>query len=99
MATDSIASIPEGDDRTRILNRLKRLEGQIRGVRGMIESGQECDSVLTQVSAARSALSQVSLLIVGHAMRNCVTTDKDATQEEIVDEAVRTFLRYSSCVK
>ncbi len=99
MSSDPIAAIPEGDEQTRILNRLKRLEGQIRGVRRMIESGEQCDSVLTQVSAARSALNQVSLLIVGQAMRNCITADESASREEVVDEAVRTFLRYSSCVK
>jgi DNA-binding FrmR family transcriptional regulator len=50
---------PDEQERTRILNRLKRLEGQIRGLQSMIAAGQDCDAVLTQVMAAKSALNQV----------------------------------------
>jgi len=93
--------LPLGDDedRKRLLNRLRRLEGQIRGLQAMIESGQECDAVLTQVMAAKSALNQVGLHIVGHAMKNCLIDDEAATRDEVIDEAIKVFLKYSSCVK
>ena len=52
---------PTDEERRRILNRLKRLEGQVRGLQTMVESGKDCDSVLTQVMAAKSALNQVGL--------------------------------------
>jgi len=85
-------------DRARIINRLRRLEGQIRGLQSMIESGKECDAVLTQVMAAKSALNQVGLHIIGHSMKNCLAQE-DATRDEIVDEALKVFLKYANCVR
>jgi DNA-binding FrmR family transcriptional regulator len=65
----------------------------------MIESGQECEAVLTQVMAAKSALNQVGLHVVGHAMKHCMMTeDNEATRDEIVDEAIKVFLKYSACM-
>jgi DNA-binding FrmR family transcriptional regulator len=94
------ALIPDEAERTKVLNRLKRLEGQIRGLQSMIESGQDCDSVLTQVMAAKSALNQVGLHVVGHAMKRCmVPSDPALSRDEVIDEAIAVFLKYSSCVK
>lgn len=92
-------SITDEDERKRIVNRLRRLEGQIRGLQSMIESGQECDAVLTQVMAAKSALNQVGLHVIGHAMKNCLIDDEAITRDELIDEAIKVFLKYSSCVK
>jgi DNA-binding FrmR family transcriptional regulator len=82
------------DERRRIQNRLKRLEGQIRGLQTMIESGKECEAVLTQVMAAKSALNQVGLLIIGHSMKTCLAAGEAATKDEIVEEALSLVLRY-----
>lgn len=95
MRDDTMASEAE---RVRIVNRLKRLEGQIRGLQTMVESGKDCDAVLTQVLAAKSALNQVGLHIIGHSMKSCLARE-DATRDEIVDEAMQTFLKYANCVK
>ena len=92
-------AIPSESERKRILNRLRRLEGQIRGLQSMIESGKDCDAVLTQIMAAKSALNQVGLHIIGHSMKNCLITDDASTREEVIDEAIAVFLKYSSCVK
>lgn len=99
MTDNTPAVFGDDDERKRILNRLRRLEGQVRGLQTMIESGQECDAVLTQVMAAKSALNQVGLHIVGHAMKNCLVDEEAATREEVIDEAIKVFLKYSSCVK
>ena len=99
---DSTSATLIGDEaeRKKILNRLRRLEGQIRGLQTMIDSGQDCNAVLTQVMAAKSALNQVGLHVVGHAMKHCmITDDPSATRDEIVDEAIQVFLKYSSCVQ
>ena len=94
------AMIADDVERKKILNRLKRLEGQIRGLQSMIESGQDCDSVLTQVMAAKSALNQVGLHVVGHAMKHCLVPDDPAlSRDDLIDEAMAVFMRYSSCVK
>jgi DNA-binding FrmR family transcriptional regulator len=90
---DAAAAMDE-DERRRILNRLRRLEGQIRGLQAMVESGQECDAVLTQVMAAKSALNQVGLRIISHAMKTCVEGSTATTREEIVDESLSVLLRY-----
>lgn len=91
--------VPTEEERRKIVNRLRRLEGQIRGLQTMVEGGQECDAILTQVMAAKSALNQVGLHIVGHAMKTCLIDDDNATREEVIDEAIKVFLKYSSCVK
>lgn len=98
MATPE-ALIVEESERRKIVNRLKRLEGQIRGLQSMIESGQDCDSVLTQVMAAKSALNQVGLHIVGHSMKRCMIDDGLKSRDDVIDEAIAVFLKYSSCVK
>ena len=95
----SSLGIDDTDERKRIVNRLRRLEGQIRGLQSMIESGQECEAVLTQVMAAKSALNQVGMHVIGHAMKNCLIDDSAATRDEFIDEAIKVFLKYSSCVK
>lgn len=87
------------EERLRILNRLKRLEGQIRGLQSMVEAGKDCDSVLTQIMAAKSALNQVSLLMVGHSMKTCLLDDEITDRAELIDEAIKIFLKYSNCVK
>lgn len=99
METSPEALVPNAEERKRMVNRLRRLEGQIRGLQQMIESGQDCDAVLTQVMAAKSALNQVGLHIVGHAMKSCLIDKDSADRDEIIDEAIKVFLKYSNCVK
>jgi CsoR family transcriptional regulator, copper-sensing transcriptional repressor len=82
------------EERQRILNRLRRLEGQVRGLQMMIDSGKDCESVLTQVMAAKSALNQVGLLIIGHSMKTCLLTGEAETKDELVDQALSVLLRY-----
>lgn len=91
--------LDDEEERKRIVNRLRRLEGQIRGLQTMVDSGKDCDAVLTQVMAAKSALNQVGLHIVGHAMKHCLIDEDVKTREELIDEAIAVFLKYSSCVK
>lgn len=95
---DTLGPLEADAERTRILNRLRRLEGQIRGLQSMIESGKDCEDVLTQIMAAKSALNQVGLHIVGHSMKRCLIDDEKKTRDELIDEAIGVFLKYSSCV-
>jgi DNA-binding FrmR family transcriptional regulator len=88
------AAAPDEQERTRILNRLKRLEGQVRGLQTMIASGQDCDAVLTQVMAAKSALNQVGLRIVGYSMKTCLLSPDARSRDEIVDEALSVLMRF-----
>ncbi len=95
---DTLGPLAADAERTRILNRLRRLEGQIRGLQSMIESGKDCEDVLTQIMAAKSALNQVGLHIVGHSMKRCLIDDEEKSRDELIDEAIAVFLKYSSCV-
>jgi len=81
-------------DRRRIVNRLRRLEGQVRGLRAMIEAGQECEDVLTQVMAAKSALNQVGMHVIGYAMKSCLVEDSTTERDEIVGTAFDVYLHY-----
>lgn len=95
---DALGPLAADPQRTRILNRLRRLEGQIRGLQSMIESDKDCEDVLTQIMAAKSALNQVGLHIVGHSMKRCLIDQEEKSGDELIDEAIRVFLKYSSCV-
>lgn len=92
-------AISSEEERRRIINRLKRLEGQVRGLQTMIESGKDCEAVLTQIMAAKSALNQVGLHIIGYSMKTCLVDDGDKSRDDLIDEAIGVFLKYSSCVQ
>ncbi|WP_137656103.1 metal-sensitive transcriptional regulator [Bifidobacterium moukalabense] len=66
------------DDQKKIIARLNRIEGQVRGIRQMTEDGEYCIDILTQISAANSALKSVALLLLDDHLNHCV---RQATQE------------------
>ena len=68
--------------REALLNRLRRVEGQIRGIQRMIENGRDCESVITQLGAVRSAIEGVGGLILENYMKICF---KDGKAPECVD--------------
>lgn len=69
-----------------LMNRLARIEGQIRGIRGMVEESAYCPDILVQVSAANAALSAFSRELLSSHIRTCVTQDVKNGNEETVDE-------------
>lgn len=73
-----------------LLKRLNRIEGQVRGVRGMVEKEAYCTDILTQVSAIQSALNAFSRELLASHIRTCVTDGIRSGDPEIVDELVRT---------
>ncbi len=74
-----------------LLNRLSRIEGQIRGIKGMVERDAYCIDILNQASAASSALSSFCKVILSSHIRTCVTEDVREGHEEKVDELVKTL--------
>lgn len=73
-----------------LLKRLNRIEGQVRGVRGMVEKEAYCTDILTQVSAIQSALNAFSRELLANHIRTCVVDGIQAGDETVVDELVRT---------
>lgn len=59
-----------------LLKRLKRAEGQIRGIEKMVENGRECESVITQLAAVRSAVDGIASLLLKNYMRICFTGEQ-----------------------
>ena len=82
--------------REAILRRLRRVEGQVRGVIRMVEEGKGCEEVLTQVAAARSAMDRVGIEIISHRMRECLREHPPENVEDAVSEAIDIFRRFSS---
>ena len=74
-----------------LINRLSRIEGQIRGIKGMVERDAYCIDILNQASAASSALSSFCKVILSSHIRTCVTEDVREGHEEKVDELVKTL--------
>ena len=74
----------------RLIHRLNRIEGQIRGIRGMVEKSAYCTDILTQVSAVQSALNAFSRELLASHIHTCVADGIRAGDTEVVDELVRT---------
>ena len=73
-----------------LLKRLNRIEGQVRGVRGMVEKECYCTDILTQVSAIQSALNAFSRELLANHIRTCVVDGIRSDDSDIVDELVHT---------
>jgi len=71
-----------------LLNRLSRIEGQIRGIKKMVENNAYCPDVLIQVSAVNAALNSFNKVLLGNHIKTCVTEDIKNGKEETVDELV-----------
>lgn len=80
-------------DRDKVLQRLRRIEGQVRGISRMVEEDTYCIDVLTQVSAATRALQGVALLLLDDHVRHCVADDVRSGSDEKVDEAMDAIAR------
>lgn len=79
-----------------VTRRLKRVEGQIRGLQRMIEEDRECEAVLTQLMAARAALDQVGLLVVDRFVERCLQTTEPAALQQRIGRVLDLIIsRYS----
>lgn len=78
-----------------ILNRLKRTEGQLRGIQKMIEDEKECVDVITQLSAVSSSVNRIMGIIVAENLKNCLENpDSDTeTQKQKTDQAVQLIVK------
>ena len=83
------------DDETKkcLMNRLKRIEGQIRGIEGMIENDAYCPDILIQVSAVNNALNSFNKELLAQHIKSCVVDDIKDDNLETVDELVTLIQR------
>ncbi len=76
-----------------LVNRMNRIEGQVRGVRGMIERRVYCDDILNQLSSVQSALHGVARLLLEKHMKSCVTEQLLAGDGQVMDEVLTTIFK------
>lgn len=83
-------------DRTRLLTRLNRLEGQVRGIARMIEDERYCIDILQQIASLRAAADGLALILLRDHLQGCVLEAAGSGQEaEKIDEVVEAVRRYS----
>lgn len=76
---------------TRLIHRLNRIEGQIRGIRSMVERNAYCTDILIQVSAVNSALNSFNKELLAEHIRTCVVKDIRNGKDDVIDELVNTL--------
>lgn len=74
------------EEQKRLLNRLNRIEGQIRGIKGMIERNAYCTDVMVQTAAVSAALSSFNKELLSAHIRTCVANDIRNGNDEVIDE-------------
>lgn len=74
-----------------LIHRLNRIEGQIRGIRGMVEKSAYCTDILAQVAAANAALNAFSRELLAEHIRTCVARDIREGRDETLEELVMTI--------
>ena len=72
-----------------LINRLKRIEGQVRGLQRMLENDAYCPDIMIQVSAVNSALNSFNKLLLSKHIRSCVVDDIKDGKEDTIDELVQ----------
>lgn len=81
----------EAKETKKLISRLNRIEGQVRGIRSMVEDERYCVDILTQVSAIQSALNAFNKELLANHIKTCVVEDIKSGQEQAVDELCATI--------
>ena len=74
-----------------LIHRLNRIEGQIRGIRGMVERSAYCPDILIQSAAVTAAMNAFNRELLSNHIRTCIVKDIQAGNEEVIDELVTTL--------
>lgn len=85
-------SSPTLDAQKRVLNRLRRAQGQLNAVVSAVEGGAQCRDVVIQLAAVSSALDKAGFQIISTAMQNCLTNPDDTSDPMTVEELEKLFL-------
>lgn len=79
------------EERKKLLNRLNRIEGQIRGLKGMVEENVYCNDILIQSAAVTAAINSFNKELLASHIRTCVATDIREGRDDVIDELVGTI--------
>jgi DNA-binding FrmR family transcriptional regulator len=86
-----------GDDKKKYLNRLNRIEGQIRGLKKMVSEDRDCMQVLKQIAATFGATRSLGITILEEHLKGCVSgaIKNDNSDEELIHQVVQIFNKFS----
>lgn len=79
------------EERKKLIHRLNRIEGQIRGIRGMVEEDAYCADILVQSAAVNAAINAFNKELLANHIRGCVARDIREGKDEVIDELVATL--------
>ena len=82
-------------ERKIITNRINRIEGQLHGIKKMIQEDKECNDILVQLSAVQNSVKSLSNLILENHLYTCVANDVERANLEIVDELINLFKKFN----
>ena len=82
------------EEKRALINRLSRIEGQIRGIRAMVEKNAYCPDILTQASAVSAAINGFAKTLLSEHIRTCVAEDVRSGNDESLDELLSTLQRW-----
>ncbi|CCQ96017.1 Copper-sensing transcriptional repressor CsoR [[Clostridium] ultunense Esp] len=86
----------ETKDNEAIIRRLRRIEGQVKGIQKMVEEGKYCGDILIQIAAVRAAMNSVGGLILENHMKDCLKKYLDgAAEDQVLDDLVDTMIKYT----
>lgn len=102
MAVELTTEMPEPDEKKKVLNRIRRISGQVEAVGRMIENDEYCVDVLMQISAATGALGKVGQIVLENHLKTCVADamqNSDAIdREEKLKELIKIFRKYAGVI-
>jgi len=84
-------TVREEEQKKKLLNRLKRIEGQVRGLENMIENDSYCNDILIQSAAVNAAINAFNRELLANHMKSCVLRDINEGKYEVIDELVETM--------
>ena len=84
-------TLRQPEEKKKLLNRLKRIEGQVRGIQSMLEKNAYCTDILTQVAAVNAALNSFNKVLLANHIRTCVADNIREGNDEVIDELVTTL--------
>jgi DNA-binding FrmR family transcriptional regulator len=79
------------DEKKKLINRLNRIEGQIRGIKGMLERNEYCADILVQSAAVNAAVNSFNKELLANHIRTCVARDIRDGRDEVIDELLVTL--------
>lgn len=84
-------TVRDPEEVRKLMNRLSRMEGQIRGIRNMLENDAYCNDILIQSAAVTAAMNAFNRELIASHLRTCVARDLREGNEEVIDELVATL--------